>query len=120
MERFTKRDKYGYSHIKGDIYEGHDFNGISVYVKAIDKLCLIEDIEDELGCDLITLFKALKEGFYVKKDSINEGFISLVKAKDIREVDMITKSITFCDYEFVYFKDYGKTWALTKEELEEE
>lgn len=87
---------------------------------VLTKLKHFEDIEEELGIDLITLFKALKEGFYVKKDSINEGFISLVKAKDIREVDMITKSITLFNYEFVYFKDYGKTWALSKEELEME
>lgn len=86
---------------------------------VLTKLKHFEDIEDELGYDLITLFKALKNGFYVKKDSINEGFVSWVKARDIREFDMITKSITLFNYEFVYFKDYGKTWALTKEELED-
>lgn len=115
MNRLTNNICNDYQVIdeKGDFILGEN----CVFKNCINKLGKLEDIEDELGCDLITLFKALEEGFYVKKDSINEGFISLVKAKDIREVDMITKSITFCDYEFVYFKDYGKTWALIREEL---
>ena len=30
------------------------------------KLKSLEDIEEELGIELITLFKALKDGFYIK------------------------------------------------------
>lgn len=83
-----------------------------------NKLQQLEDFEDELNFDLIILFKALKGGFYVKTKDINEGFISLVKAKDIREINIIIESITFNAFDIVLFEDYGKTWALTKEELE--
>ena len=81
---------------------------------CVNKLGKLEDIEDELGIDLITLFNALKQGHI------------WVKQKD--------KVITSCDYnlgltgftydlyckdicEWLLVKDYGKTWALTNEEL---
>ena len=77
---------------------------------AEEKLCQLEDIEDELGIDLITLFKALKNGFYYKDvfgdiEHISKEIInSLINGKiiEIRE----------------QMKQYGKTWALIKEELE--
>ena len=84
------------------------------------KLQELEDFEDELGIDLITLYKVLKGGFYVKTNDVNEGLISLVKAKDIRSIDLVTHNIFFNVRNLVFFEDYGKTWALTKEELEEE
>ena len=36
---------------------------------ALEKLSKIEDIEEELGIDLTTLFKALKNGIYFQDDS---------------------------------------------------
>ena len=86
---------------------------------VLTKLKHYEDIEEELGIDLITLCKALKKGFFVKKDTINEGFISLVKAKDIRSIDLVTHNIYFTFGGVVFFENYGKTWALTKKELGE-
>ena len=99
----------------------------------VDKLGQLEDIEDELGIDLITLFKALKqETLFIKTDF------------DIRETikngeGWGMKHLSFEDNEMVIFAqilypnnithkewvtplrlklcDYGKTWALTKEEL---
>lgn len=87
---------------------------------VLTKLKHFEDIEDEIDVDLEVLFKALKNGFFVKKDTINEGLISLVKAKDIRSIDLVTHNIFFNDKNLVFFENYGKTWALTKEELKEE
>ena len=59
-----------------------------------------KEIEKELGIDLITLFKAFKNGIYYKgKDNI----INFCKVKE---------SI------YVKLKDYGKTWALDRSELE--
>ena len=45
------------------------------------KLADLEDIEDELGIDLLTLFKALKNGIYVKtKNGISKHYtIHLMK-----------------------------------------
>ena len=52
---------------------------------CVDKLGALEDIEEGLGMDLITLFKALKKGVYVKLDSdfgnIGELDIKIVKKK---------------------------------------
>ena len=88
MERFIKKDKIYSPNIinidKTKLYKGLDYKESITLALVLSKLAKLEDIEEELGIYLITLFKALKEGFYVKKDSINEGFISLVKTKDFK------------------------------------
>ena len=79
-----------------------------------NKLGQLEDIEEELGIDLITLFKALKNGIWIQ---------------DLMSLGIQSVSIHYSKEEGIYlynyffencydFKDYGKTWALTKEELE--
>ena len=82
--------------------------------KTFDKLGQLEDIEDELGIDLITLFKALKNGIYFKvKDKIyfTNGLDLDFKEKVLFEFN------EYEDFETYELKDYGKTWALTEEEL---
>ena len=99
------------------------------------KLADLEDIEEELGIDLITLFKALNKGFYIK---YNDKIVHIFPDKHITvnfwyktiNVFIPPKFFIDCkkgtDYlseeidEEYWFKDYGKTWALTKEELEGE
>ena len=74
----------------------------------------IEDIEEELGIDLITLFKALK-GIYIKPNNIYVGSPYLCFAEnENRELEFQFKVVDT----WYKVKDYGKTWALTKEELE--
>ena len=78
---------------------------------ASDKLGQLEDIEEELGIDLITLFKALTNGVYY-----------LNKQKELhwcqaRNLVISQKSLRVYRHHYKLFKDYGKTWALTKEEL---
>ena len=104
--RLTEKDKNGNYYTTGENIG-----------KAYPKLGQLEDIEEELGIDLITLFKALKQ--------------QKVWTKYMNEID-------FCDYceymlkeDFIYFywdsgkhlvfelKDYGKTWSLEKSDLEE-
>lgn len=89
------------------------------------KLGRYEDIEEELGIDFITLFKALKNGFYsidknkhiytMKPTKGNGGSINFYTC-----LECIIAEDTFGDQYIFSLKDYGKTWALTKEELEEE
>ena len=106
------------------------------------KLGQHEDIEEELGIGLLTLYKAEKNGFYYKNnDNINfcrncirvDKF--LIETKPCYQVKETTlKSCYYGDVEDfknvedahywswkislnVNIKDYGKTWALTKEEL---
>lgn len=139
MTRYTKKDtfsikiadenfalrKFSYLPIskkdKGEIM-GED----AIVNKAIDKLSALEDIEEELGIDLITLFKALEKGVYVKSDGLGITFVEQVSMDNVTE----ERCFYYCDentidlgglirpsYTELYFKDYGKTWALTKEEL---
>lgn len=81
-----------------------------------------EDIEEELGIDLVTLFKAIENGIWFKK-----GKKRIVKDKP----DGLTKCALENGFQYIKrdgwrldcvnglieTKDYGKTWALTKEEL---
>ena len=79
----------------------------------IGKLGQLEDIEDKLGIELAILFKALRSGIHI----IDDGY----PYND--RVDLIYSSSIPCGFKCkvsdhcVFFKDYGKTWCLTKEEL---
>ena len=80
------------------------------------KLGQLEDIEEELGIDLITLFKALKNGIYIKKQSQTTYPLALLRTHYSNKT---TRYYVFDNgkEKEIKLKDYGKTWALTKEEL---
>lgn len=91
------------------------------YRKACQKLGQLEDIEEELGIDLITLFQALKNGVYyftngnqLTKDCVwlLDNYISVGTREKLSYSFM-----TAFERQTLSFQDYGKTWALTKEEL---
>ena len=93
-------------------------------VRAHIKLGQLEDIEEELGIDLILLLKIIKEGVFVKTSCRNKGTIFDLR-NTYTPIDYDEKGFYVdCDeygvniMELFYFKDYGKTWALTNEELE--
>ena len=83
---------------------------------------------EKLGIDLDILFKALYNGIYVKQLGIGntnymKTIITKVKAPCLK-LDHETHTELVFDqkrsggyWDTYYFKDYGKTWALTKEEL---
>lgn len=103
------------------------------------KLADLEDVEDELGIDLKVLFKALKNGIWSKGgyysdvlekephfverpeiglcsyyDEVDENYNTILSDRDVM-------CIYTYDYEIMVrqtrLKDYGKTWALTREDL---
>lgn len=82
-------------------------------IQIVQKLGLLEDIEDELGIDLITYFKVRKFPYvYFKlKGRVYTG-----------KVDRIIQKGVFISYgkksRFFRFVDFGKTWTLKMEELE--
>ena len=91
------------------------------------KLKILEDIEEELGIDLITLFKALIYGIWTNQEQCygdeKQGKIRFFQVRLLLEenaVGCIHNSMWKGEevIRTLYFKDYGKTWALTKEELE--
>lgn len=90
---------------------------------TFDKLGQLEDIEEELGIDLITLFKGAFDGIYFihpskdnDKKEILDGWIDLGTIEKMEHSFCVENKSLCC----LSFKDYGKTWALTKEELENE
>lgn len=99
MERLSKKNEFGHYE---PIRQGR------ILHDCLDKLGQLEDIEDELGIDLITLFKALRQDFvYVRTNSGVEK----------------NKGFNICGFTLwsqvkLNPKDYGKTWATSKEELE--
>lgn len=85
--------------------------------KTFTKLGQYEDVDEELGIDLLTLFKAIK-GIWVK--DINQriyyvGSPYLCYAENEKRGLQLQFRVADTWYAA---KDYGKTWALTKEELE--
>lgn len=160
MERLTEKDEEGrYGFITENNTLGI-FDKDSLADKCYTKLGQLEDIEEELGIDLITLFKTLKNGVFVKDeyertikkhyifkcyfnvlwfDLEFETFEGVVYHCGTRqEKDVYTNEEKYIkDYKShpakensysvgmygettIRLKDYGKTWALTKEELEYE
>lgn len=110
MKRLTKKNEIGYD--TTGTYNSY-FNAT---IKIVNKLGQLEDIEEELGIDLITLFKALKYGVFVVES--NERFIV---DDEIERLDVSNGVFTtHNEYLELEFKDYGKTWALTTKELMEE
>lgn len=127
--RFTEKKEKYIKELKtnGHIYFVDDIlpNNCKLTGRSIEKLGQLEDIEDELGIDLITLFKAMKQVklFYKdENDNINQcefsrlgfqlspAFIFMYKGYDENNY---LKCVA-CEPVW----RYGKTWALTKEELE--
>lgn len=78
------------------------------------KLGQLEDIEDELGIDLIALFKILKtKECYSKEDGE-----CLIMGINKNGVILMPKKFPFGECEFTApFAELGKTWALTKEDF---
>ena len=133
MNRLTKKNNGTGSWTQfGDKYlPAHNIK----HKQCVNKLGQLEDIEEELGIDLITLYKALKDGSYIK---YNGKIVHILPDKHITinfwyktiNVFIPPKFFIDCkkgtDYlsetidEEYWFKDYGKTFALTREELENE
>ena len=105
---------------------------------AEEKLCQLEDIEEELGIDFLLLDKICQKGVYCYKRSIKDfdsiskrlGDIIHIQNSDIHidffgcyKEKRMGVSIMGC-IDFVYhslpIKDYGKTWALDKKDLTNE
>ena len=126
MSRLTKKSNSILKEIEYQLIdEKENLNDANEGIKKIpvlatNKLGRLENIEEELGIDLITLFKALKKGVYVKFDSYfgNIGELDIKIVKDNATGICYRNKKWYLQEEETLVKDYGKTWALTKEELE--
>ena len=90
--------------------------------KDLDRLEEYRKFEEELGIDLITLFKALKNGIYyfAYEGQLVHDYVNLINNYiDVGAHDKLSYSfLTLFEKQILLFADCGKTWALTKEELE--
>lgn len=123
MKRLTTTKKLDPELFKNakDIDENKYFlKGEKSYKDTIEavanKLGQLEDIEEELGIDLITLCKTFEEDIYIKPD--NKIIFVNYDKKEYRFYEGNINCNTDDGNFTVSIDDYGKTWALTKEELE--
>lgn len=118
MSRLTDKDCWKYEDFvfsyrnRETMQSGTDF---ARYVK----LKSLEDLEEEIGVDFITLVKMLKDGVYINDGGIVDeiGHIYKEKVKSIEHWPVW--GFTAGDDDECTFKDRGKTWALSKEEFYE-
>ena len=112
MTRLTKKNDKGlgsWTQLGDQYVPAHNIK----HKQCVNKLGQLEDIEEELGIDLITLFKALKDGIYVNGEK--EHVLLFYDMDFFNKTSFQLHASNGINY---YFKDYGKTWTLTKEELE--
>lgn len=95
--------------------------------KDLELLKQYKTIEEELGIDLITLFKALKNGIWTNQEQTygdaKQGkirFFKVVLLLEEKSIGCIHNSIWKGEevIKRLYLKNYRKTWALRKEDLE--
>ena len=110
----VKRLKWGL-----DITHEERINLCECIEKELKRLAKIDELLEELGIELLTLFKAL-DGIYYRFSK--KGEIHKMKVPMLRKIDgeycWICPTWMTTTWMNVKVKDYGKTWALTKEELE--
>lgn len=123
--RLTK-EQLEYYRCSYDIYEGIPYDE---YEKICDELIEYKSLGEILGVDLIILFKALKEGIWYKdnhdevKQFIPDDRMHIVvdcngsnERTNYWSLSLIDLNLKKCLIDF-WVDNYGKTWALTKEEL---
>ena len=98
-------------------------NGKTIFNKIYHKLSQLEDIEEELDIELTTLFEIYNKMCEQKFVYVKIGNEIRCEYNDYFVVDFKNKEIIGMEYEpmnYYELQDHGKTWALTREELENE
>lgn len=89
----------------------------------LEKLEQLEDIEEEIGMELKVYHKLMNMLYCGKHNMLYVKDKDTIVQVSILEIDYCKKKIIFYkdssyNDDYVYgFAQYGKTWALTKEEL---
>lgn len=120
MGRLTDKDCWTYEDFvfsyrnRETMRSGTDF---AMYVK----LKSLEDLEEEIRVDFITLVKILKDGVYINDGGI-VGEIGNIYKEQVKSIEhWPVWGFTAGDDDemktLCAFKDRGKTWALSKEEF---
>lgn len=111
----TKYLNYEYNRIKDYDIDRCNFGRITDDM-IFNKLGKLEDIEEEIGIDLITLFKSLKQMFVFHKENVKIELLGLhIKASELYLYGFVENTTQAV---YLSLKDYGKTWSLDKQTLE--
>ena len=106
MSRLTEKNKFD-THYSISISK-------NLLQSAYDKLGKLEDIEENLGCPLDVVFKALQNGVYYE-DVANRMKYMVVDLHLNVEGEYV---LYFDDEEHLLTKNYKKTWWLKKDKSE--
>ena len=112
MSRLTEKNKF-------DTHYGISISK-NLLQSAYDKLGKLEDLEEQLGCPLEVVFKALMNGIYTKESELDEE-LELFEVRGIEKkgVSVISKFCSYAECDFTCeYKDYKKTWWLREDESE--
>ena len=116
---------------------------LDIIKQDLDRLEKLEKIENELGCHLDVAFKATQNGIYFKENNeihfsswiirVGKSFVEVKPCYAVKETTLAScyyksdteelkyvKDAHYWDWKTCRnwkIKDYGKTWALTREEL---
>ena len=73
---------------------------------------MLEDLEEEIGIDFITLSKILKQRFVYNNDQVKIELLGLhIKSDELYLYGFVEDTMHAV---YLRLKDYGKTWALDK------
>ena len=95
-------------------------------LKIRNKLFELENIEEKYGIEILTVYKAMVDGcYYLDYRGEIVHFIPSERNSIYLDIGNESVNLMYADsYEVsgllnttLFFKKYGKTWALTKEEL---
>ena len=108
MNRLTKKNDIGY-------FPAYERETKENYYDLVHKLGVLEDLEEEIGIDFITLSKILKQRFVYDNDLVKIELLGLHIKSDELYLYGFVEDTTHAVY--LRLKDYGKTWTITKEKL---
>ena len=120
MKRLTRKVQ-----LCRDLITGRElkYEAIENENECIDKLGELENIEEEIGIDLINAVELCKQVNSKKVVYTKERWgIDTIKIIDELDIELFSHRL-YKNFGGVYVSldlyEYGKTWALTKEELEQ-
>ena len=116
MERLTEKREDGYDYARDE--RGYCFLSER---QLVNKLGQLEDIEEELGIDLRLRHEVeTSEKLYCKDDKGNLIVTRYIHSNGKKGIGLLLplEHEPYCCVVNYDWKDYGKTWALTKEQLE--
>ena len=101
---------------KGDLCEVYG-SEVDTIEKDLDLLKEYRKIEEEIGIDLITLFKATQQGIWMKRNKVFYFFDNLIV--DLKNKCLV-QIISDDEVETFPFDSYGEDCGLSREELEDD